>query len=252
MFGWLRKRKQRRLGRLPIPPAWVTILEEDVPFYTHLDDVRRLRLQDLLKVFVWEKYWFGAGDLKVTDRMKVMIAAAAVRLVLHLDLTLYDDLTEIIVYPGAFRRPDDDGDGVLLGEAHSWGTVVLSWAAVEHGLKNPCDGHDTASHEFAHVLDRAAGDFNGTPELRATADYRIWGEVMTHHFNRLREGGLDERSVLTNYGATNEAEFFAVATESFFEKPWQMKKHTPQLYDELQRFYGFDPANAPMCGRRDD
>ena len=249
MFGWWRALQRRRLVERPFPDEWLPVLQEDVPFFRHLDPTLTERMKSYVKIFVWEKHWIEAGGVELTERMKVMIAAAAVRLVLHLDMGYYDRLTEIVVYPGAFRRPGDDGDGVLLGEAHSWGTVVLSWRAVEHGLRNPCDGHDTASHEFAHVLDRAAGQFNGTPELRATEDYRVWATVMTRHFDNLREGDQDERDVLRGYGATNEAEFFAVATESFFEKPWQMKDKTPELYEELKRFYGFDPADAPLCGR---
>jgi hypothetical protein len=72
--------------------------------------------------------------------------------------------------------------------------------------------------------------------------YRPWAEVMSHHYLKLREGKRLQRKVLRSYGATNEAEFFAVATESFFEKPEQMRKRAPDLYDELKRFYGFDPA----------
>ena len=205
----------------------------------------------MLKVFVWEKHFIGAGGLELTDEIRVVIAGVAVRLVIHLSLSYYDRLTEIIVYPyDAMRRPDDDDDDfALLGEAHAWGTVVLSWPAVIHGLGNPCDGHDTAVHEFAHVLDREGGSFNGTPRLRATEDYRVWGEVMTHHFFALKDRQRSQRSVLRSYGATNEAEFFAVATESFFEKPVQMKRVMPDLYEELQRFYGFDPEDEPLCGR---
>jgi Mlc titration factor MtfA (ptsG expression regulator) len=110
------------------------------------------------------------------------------------------------------------------------------------GLANPKDGHDTATHEFAHVLDRTDGSFDGTPELRARPHYRAWADVMSRHYLKLRDRRGKVKRVLRNYGATNEAEFFAVATESFFEKPEQMKKQTPDLYEELSQFYGFDPA----------
>ena len=248
MFGVLRNWRRRKLGKRPFPVEWETHLAH-LPFYRRLDPELGARFREMLKIFVWEKHFFGAGGFEVTDRHKVIISAAAVRLVLHLSLDYYDRLTEIVVYPGAFRRPGDDDDGsVLLGEAHDWGTVVLSWPAVVHGLANPCDGHDTAAHEFAHVLDRAAGRFNGTPELRATADYAVWAEVMNEHFQNLREGDLLESSVMREYGAKNEAEFFAVATESFFERPVVMRERTPELYAELSRFYGFDPAERPICG----
>ena len=211
-----------------------------MPFYRSLDDELRERFYTYLKVFAWEKHFIGAGGMEITDEVIVVISAAAVRLVLHRDLTFYNRLTEIVVYPSHYKHPDNDA--VIFGEAQSWGTVVLSWDAVLSGLANPSDGHDTATHEFAHVLDRADGAFDGTPELHCSTHYRPWAEVMTQHFLALRKNKPHQRRVLRQYGATNEAEFFAVATESFFEKPEQMLRRTPDLYNELKRFYGFDPA----------
>jgi hypothetical protein len=241
MFGLLRRWRRRRLLSEPVDPGWIAILESRVPFFAKLDAGLRDRFVADLRVFVAEKHWIEAGGMEITDEVRVVIAAAAVRLTLHLDLDVYNRLTEIVVYPSHYRHEDKE-DAAVFGEAHAWGTVVLSWDAVVEGLENPRDGHDTATHEFAHVLDRADGSFNGAPELRAREHYRAWAEVMSHHFERLRDGERTERVVMRDYGATNEAEFFAVATESFFEKPAQMMKRTPELYDEMKRFYGFDPA----------
>lgn len=241
MFGLFRRWKRKRLLAKPMPESWPGILETRVPFFAAFTSELRERFLADIRVFVAEKYWIAAGGMEITDEVKIVIAAAAVRLTLHLDINVYNRLTEIVVYPSHYRHKDDDSS-VVFGEAHAWGTVVLSWDAVVSGLKNPHDGHDTATHEFAHVLDRADGSFDGAPELRAGEHYRAWADVMSHHYERLRDGKAAERKVMRNYGATNEAEFFAVATESFFEKPDQMKKRTPDLYDEMKRFYGFDPA----------
>lgn len=241
MFGLIRRWRRKRLLAEPMPHGWLAILNERVPFFAGFDGALRERFLADLRVFVDEKYWIAAGGMEITDEVKVVIAAAAVRLTLHLDIDVYNRLTEIVVYPSHYRHGDDDCS-VVFGEAHSWGTVVLSWEAVLSGLENPSDGHDTATHEFAHVLDRADGSFDGAPQLRAREHYRAWADVMTHHYDRLRAGKSAERRVLRRYGGTNEAEFFAVATESFFEKPDQMKKRTPDLYEEMKRFYGFDPA----------
>lgn len=240
MFGLFRGLRRRRLAKRPLPEAWLGYLDAHVPFVAELTGDKRERFLRDLKIFVWEKHFFGAGGFEMTEEAKVVISAAAVRLVLHLDISYYNRLTEIIVYPSHYVHEGEDG--VVFGEAHAWGTVVLSWDAVLQGLKNPHDGHDTATHEFAHVLDRADGAFDGTPELRSGGHYRPWAEVMSHHFLKLKKRGKRQRKVLRMYGATNEAEFFAVATESFFEKPEQMKQRTPDLYDEMKRFYGFDPA----------
>lgn len=240
MIGWLRKLARRRHRANPFPEPWLPHLERHVPFFCTLEAPLRERFLGDVQVFVREKDFVGAGGQEVDDEVRVVVAAAAVRLVLHLDVSYYDRLREIVVYPEAYRRPGEEE--WILGEAHDWGTVVLAWQSVLLGLANQADGHDTATHEFAHVLDRAGGAFDGTPELRAHAHYRPWALVMTRHYLALRRGGRRARKVLRRYGATNEAEFFAVATEAFFEKPRQMRKHTPELYAELRRFYCWDPA----------
>lgn len=245
MFGILRKFRRRRLLKLPFPETWRPILDSKIPFFRSLGDNERETFLDYLKIFAWEKHFFGAKGFEITEEVKVVISACAVRLVLFLDLSYYDRLTEIIVYPQAFQHPNEKG--TFLGEAHAWGTVVLSWSAVLHGLANPCDGHDTALHEFAHVLDRGSGSFHGTPVLRASESYGPWARIMNQHFQKLQSGSAVERRVLRNYGGTNEAEFFAVATESFFEKAPQMKSLTPELYDLLKIFYGVDPALDSTC-----
>jgi len=233
--------RRKRYAKREFPPEWIPHLEANVAFYRTLPEEMRQRFLDYLKVFVWEKHFIGAGGMEITDEVKVVISAAAVRLIVSMDLSEYNRLTEIVVYPSHYKHPGDD-ESVIYGEAQSWGTVVLSWEAVLQGLRNPDDGHDTATHEFAHVLDRADGAFDGTPELRAHAHYRPWAQVMSDHYLKLRKRGRKQRKTLRSYGATNEAEFFAVATESFFEKPQQMRKNTPDLYEELLRFYGCDPA----------
>jgi Mlc titration factor MtfA (ptsG expression regulator) len=223
---------------MPVPSTWREILARNAPFVERLADADRAHLLGDIQVFLAEKHFIAAGGMEVTDEVKVTIAAAAARLVLHLDVDRYDDLTEIIVYPSAYKHPGADDDaGAVLGEAHSWGVVVLAWDAVVGGMRNPRDGHDTAAHEFAHVLDRADGTFDGAPSLHAGAHYRPWATVMQRSFDRLRDRDRTLRKVLREYGATNEAEFFAVATEAYFERPEELKKRAPELFAELERFY---------------
>ena len=244
MAGWLRTWKRKRMLNMEFPPAWVPTVKH-LPFYRRLASDLQQRFKDYLKIFMWEKQFFGAGGLTITDEHRVVISASAIRLILFLDLTYYDELAEIVVYPYTFKNPKEEDP--RSGEAHRFGTVVLSWPAVVEGLRYECDGHDTALHEFAHVLDKEGGSFDGTPRLRATEHYRPWAEVMSRNFLALQAGNTPQRLVLREYGATNEAEFFAVATESFFERPRNMKTLTPDLYEELRRFYGFDPAADSAC-----
>jgi Mlc titration factor MtfA (ptsG expression regulator) len=246
MFGFIRKMRRRRLARREMPEEWLACLNRNVPFFPRLPEDLKKEFLRKLKIFVREKTFYGAEGMEITDEVRVVISAAAVRLVLHLDMDYYNDLREIIVYPYILKV--DDVDAPVLGQATPEGVVVLSWPAVLHGLRNPRDGLDASIHEFAHILDVADGSFDGTPLLKATEDYRPWIDVLGKHFEKLRDRGRKQRKVIRGYGALNPAEFLAVATEAFFEKSTQMKKHTPDLYEELHRFYGFDPASDSNDG----
>ncbi len=231
--------KRWRAAKPVFPPEWRSILEEHYPAYAQLGDQDRAVFEVRLQHFVEDKNWEGAGGLEVTSEMQVLIAASAARIARRLPLEVYDGLESIVIYPGTFEH--EEGHGAY-GLAHRWGTVVLSWDAVTHGIDIPHDGNDTAIHEFAHILDFEEGSANGTPLLEHGADYRSWGRVMGKHFARLQEGaGI--RKVMDTYGATNEAEFFAVATESFFERPEALKRVAPDLFDELCGFYRIDPTH---------
>ena len=137
-----------------------------------------------------------------------------------------------------------------LGEAWDSGAVVLAWDAVEHGTTIPDDGHNVVLHEFAHQLDFEDGKADGAPVLgsedfwfRQRSRYRAWARVLSREYEQLRaEIQQGQAEVLDGYGATNPAEFFAVATESFFERAVQMREKHPELYEELRRYYRQDPA----------
>ncbi len=238
VFGFLRRRRRKKLAEQPFPSEWEAIVAERLPFAASLQEDERRAFLTHLKVFAWEKNWEGAHGLEVTDEMKVVIAGAAGRLSRRLSLDVYDGLKSIVIYPSHYQH--EGQDGIVFGEANRWGTVVLSWDAVEHGIGNPFDGHDTALHELAHVLDIADGAFDGTPNLHDGADYHSWIKVFSARYERMKD--QPHKSVLRRYGATNEAEFFAVATETFFEKPRQLQKKAPELYAELARFYRVDPV----------
>ena len=241
MSGLIRTLHRKKLAKKPIPEEWLRILEEKIPFYRRLSGDLKERFLTDLKIFEAEKCFIAAGGMEITEEVRVIISACAVRIILYLDISYYDRLTEIVVYPYVYRHQNEEN--AILGEAQDWGTVVLSWPAILEGLAHPESGHETAIHEFAHVLDRGEGPFNGTPKLRSRADYRPWAEIMSRHYLALRKHKRKESRVLRAYGATNEAEFFAVATESYFEKPRLMKQLIPDLYAELQEFYGGDPAS---------
>ncbi|MBL4820448.1 MAG: zinc-dependent peptidase, partial [Gammaproteobacteria bacterium] len=132
---------------------------------------------------------------------------------------------------------------VMLGESWNQGKVVLAWDNVEKGVRNLQDGHNVVFHEFAHQLDSESGASNGAPLLQTKGAYKSWAHVFSEEFEVLqRQATRGQNSLMDHYGATNPAEFFAVATETFFECPGQMLKGHEELFRELVRFYGVDPA----------
>lgn len=241
MFSPFRRWRRARLVKEPFPEAWREIVARKLAFAARFEADEHERFLLHLRVFASERHWLGAHDLVVTDEMKILISGCAARLSRNAELSVYDDLGTIIVYPSHYTPPGHE-PGSVLGQAHKWGTVVLSWDAVKSGIANTDDGHNTALHEFAHVLDLGDAAFDGTPPLHGAGDYVSWAATFSKHYFLLRE--RPKKSVLRAYGATNEAEFFAVATEAFFEKPRQLKEKAPDLYSELQRYYRVDPAAA--------
>lgn len=247
MFGILRNLKRRKLRAQPVPSSWNEVLKKHLRFFEKLDDAEREVFFEKLQIFLSEKSFIGAKDFNVTEEVKLVIAAQAVRLILYLDISYYNRLNEIVVYPYDYKRAVGDNteydgrEAAYCGEVDDWSIVVLSWPSVLEGLTDANDGFNPGLHEFAHVLDRATGTFNGTPVLRKRAHYQEWAKVMSRHFLKLQKGASHQNAVLDDYGAENEAEFFAVSTEAFFERPHEMREMLSDLYIELKRFYGYDP-----------
>ena len=250
MLGWMKKRRRRAIGAKPIPPPWLDILEKDVSHYGRLADSGRARLRNDMRVLIAEKRWEGCGGLDMNDRIRVVIAAQACVLLLGLEHDFYPHLRTILVYPTAYLSPATapgfDGiqqPQVRLGEAMYRGPVVLSWADTLAGARREGDGHNLVFHEFAHQLDQQDTAFDGTPRLGSRQQYREWQRVMTREFEQLVErSSLGRATLLDQYGAQNPAEFFAVATECFFEQGTRMARIHPQLYEQIKRFYRQDPT----------
>ena len=239
MFGLFKNHRRKKLYARSLPEDWQAILHDHFSMISKLPDDERENFYRHLKLFLWEKDWFGTHGLEVTDEMKLVIAASAARLARKLPVEVYDRVKEVGVYPSGFKPPQDD-EFHAAGMAHDFGTVLFSWDAVKEGVAIPNDGQDTALHEFAHMLDLSDGLFDGTPKLHSFGDYRPWATVLSEHFENLQENP-DRHDIIDEYGATNEAEFFAVATEVFFEKPKTLKREAPELYEELRKYYGVDP-----------
>jgi len=251
IFRWLTERRRARLLETPFPPEWAATLERSVKAYALLDAAQQRHLQDLVHVFIAEKHWEGCGGLELTDEMRVTIAGSACLMILGRDHDLFNEVESILVYPSTVMLPVqprgffdgravvNDGPTAILGVAHGGGPVVLAWDSVQIGAANAKDGRNLVIHEIAHKIDFLDGAADGTPPLDSSAQRREWNRVCSEAFLAHKSG---DEHVLREYAQTNEAEFFAVASEMFFERPKQLARELPELYGVLRGFYNLDLA----------
>jgi hypothetical protein len=249
---WRRKRLRER----SFPPAWRAILDQRLPYYRCLPPADRKELEGHIQVFLAEKYFEGCAGLAITDEVRVLIAAQACILLLHRDTNYYPGLRTILVYPESYVAHDRAvgpagvvTEGPVWRRGESWNTpgaggpVVLSWRDVQAGAADVHDGHNVVFHEFAHQLDGESGAVEGAPALERRSQFIAWARVLGGEYQSLLIDLRNNRPTLISaYGATNPAEFFAVATENFFERPAELKARHPELYDQLAMFYRQDPA----------
>jgi len=255
MFHWLRDHRRAEIRERPFPPRWEAIVCANLAHYRVLDAAERCELKAMIQVFLEEKQWEGCGGLQLSDEVRVTIAAQACLLQLGLPHDYYRNVDSILVYPsavvplernpGVFERVDAplEAPVPILGQAFSRGPVILVWDAVLHGARHPEQGHNVVYHEFAHQLDMLDGAADGTPPLADRDQFAQWVETCSREFQRLRGlAGQGHTTFLDAYGARNEAEFFAVATEEFFDRPLALRQHAPDLYRVLADYYHQDPA----------
>jgi MtfA peptidase len=253
--AWWRRWQRQRIRQQPFAAHWRPLLRKRWPAFAQLPADIQLQLKKHAQVLLAEKPFIGCAGLVVTDEMRVLVAMQAALLLLHRPAAAFAGLREVLLYPGAFvvDRTVPDATGVAHQERHarvgeSWqsGRVVLSWADVVAGAANPHDGHNVVIHEFAHQLDQETGAANGAPWLGAgTQPYARWAAVMGAEFAALRERLLATNTkpseLFDAYAATDAAEFFAVSSELFFEKPQALAQKHPALFAELAAYYRSDP-----------
>jgi MtfA peptidase len=251
-FTFLRKWKRKRILRKPFPPTWEPHLR-GLPFFLELNGEEQDKLRGMVQVFLAEKQFEGCGGLTLDNGIRVGIAAQACLLVLHLDHDWYHRVRTILVYPTSFRSNfAETGPGGVVGppsaaahagEAWLGGEVILAWDSAFTGGRDGSDGRNPVFHEFAHKLDMLDGYADGTPPLASREQAEAWRIIATESFQTLRaQAEARQRTLIDAYGASNPAEFFAVASEVFFEQAPQLKSQEPALYDQLRRFYRQDPA----------
>jgi len=242
---WRARRRAVRMAE-PLSASARTAIERNVPAVRRLPPGMRARLESLVSAFLAEKEFIGCNGLVVTEEIRATLAALACLLVLgrrgH-----YDELHSLLVYPTAFWVEDEIEDEagvverrrrVLSGEAWDSSRIILSWEDVLEAARAPGEGYNVALHEFAHYLDAEGAGLagGGRPVSAWAADLALEFDAMLDAVDR------GEYTFLDPYAAEDEAEFFAVATEDFFDRAAELRAAHPRLYSLLQEFYALDPA----------
>ncbi|MCI0749838.1 MAG: zinc-dependent peptidase [Nevskiales bacterium] len=234
-LAWLWRSRDVR----PFPSQWRFLFESSLPHYHGLSPELRERFESQVQRFLAGKRFYGCNGLEVTEDMRVLVAGLACLLILRPDAKVFPNLRSVLLYPTAFwvrhEEPDEigvvhEGEVLQVGESQDWGRVVLSWEDVEAALAG--DAVNVVAHEFAHQLDVGAG----APNL---PDYARWSRVMQEAYDELCAKGSP---VLDAYGAEGPAEFFAVATESYFQRGEELRSHHPELYVLLKDYYLLETA----------
>ena len=246
----LQAKRRKRLTSRPFPAQWRETLQQHFPLYRRLPEALQSKLESYVQIFVDEKVFVGCGGMQITDEVRLLIAAQACLLILNNARDIYPGFTTILVYPDVYQAQAVMHDGMVTtrthqhraGESWSRGPVILAWGAVFRGAMGKDDGTNVVFHEFAHKLDEEDTVMDGTPILENAEQYHAWVKVFSQEYHTLIAQIAEHHAhVIDDYAAQSPAEFFAVVSEMFFEKPKKMKRHHAQLYEQLQGFYQLDP-----------
>lgn len=239
------------------PDEWLKILENEVPCYNLLPLNLKDELRKHIAVLIDEKIFEGCGGLEMTEKIRITIGAYAAILLLGHSSDYYPLLNAILVYPDDYYAPvyQEDAAGIVTegieqrsGESWDLGSIVLSWNDIQSDINKPYNGKNLIFHEFSHQLDDRYGVTSGIDDDGNVLNQNEWNTILAKYYRELRKAvDRRQRTLLDPYGATHPAEFFAVATEYFFDNGTRLKHHYPELYDILKSFYEVDPASyLPM------
>jgi Mlc titration factor MtfA (ptsG expression regulator) len=235
-----RQRRRKKVLKQAFPQKWKDYLNKKVRFYQKLDPAQKEQFEKDVQVFLSETKITGVKT-SVDEELKLLIASSAVIPIFGFKNWDYRRLKEVLVYPRAFKRDflnSEEGGNVLgmAGDGILSQVVILSKPAVIQGFAGQADGHNTAIHEFVHLIDGADGEFDGIPRLMEQKYVLPWLDLIHREMNRIQR----RKSKLRPYGATNKQEFFAVASEYFFERPQDLQQHHPKLYQMMSRIFRQD------------
>jgi hypothetical protein len=249
LFETRHHRERRERLEAGFRPEWRDLLASRMRTWQLLDDAERERLEMLALRLLVELRWEAAADFALTEDIEVTIAADAAVLLLGLPDDSFGGVRTVLVHPTTMVLQGEhsqvagivsDGPIPILGQADLHGPVLIVWDAVLAEARHPGSGHNVVFHEFAHRLDMLTGSADGTPPMSSVEQSERWVEVCTAAYQEVVAGRGG--SVLRSYAGVNPAEFFAVATEAFFDAPVALRRERPELYDVLAGYYRQDTA----------
>ena len=230
-------------------PEWSDLLSARMRTWSNLDATERSRLEGLALQLLAEFHWEAANGFELTDDIEVTIAAEAALLLLGLPDDSFAGVHTVLVHPSTVVLQGEhsqvsgivsDGPMPILGQADAHGPVLIVWDAVLAEARHPGSGHNVVAHEFAHRLDMLTGAADGTPPMTTVVQSERWVQVCTAVYDQVVAGRGGH--VLRSYAGVNPAEFFAVATEAFFDAPLALRREHPDLYEVLMGYYHQDTA----------
>ncbi len=232
-----RKRIRKAILKKGFPTSWRKILSKEVRFYKRLNEDKKRQFEKDVQVFLGEVKITGVKT-EVDEELKLLVAASAVIPIFGFKNWTYNKLKEVLIYPRSFKQDylNNEEEGNILGMVGDGilsQVVILSKPAIIQGFSSQADGHNTAIHEFVHLIDGADGEFDGIPALMEQKYVMPWLGLMHREMKNIQR----RKSKLRPYGATNKQEFFAVASEFFFERPHDLRQHHPELYKLLSQIF---------------
>jgi Mlc titration factor MtfA (ptsG expression regulator) len=241
-LAWVRRRSTRESLRrqaiaAPFPARWRAILAHRYDHYSRLPDAPRRAFEQRIQAFLSEKRITGVG-VAVTEELRVLVAASAATLSLAWNAYPWDQLAEVLLYARDFDRDYSFEGRELSGQAHPWGTIIISVPTLHQSFDDPDDGYHVGLHEFAHLMDKVGTHFDGILPGLDEARSKAWVALAAREMDRMRRG----QSVIDPYGSENAVEFLAVAVEAFFERPLPLRQDHAEVYGMLRDYFGQDPA----------
>lgn len=248
IFYWIRRYHNRwKKPKGAFPTAWKMILGQEVAFYNSLSEDEKKRFEYKVQEFLLNCRITGI-DTSVEETDKLLVASSAIIPVFGFDNWRYSNIDEVLLYPAMFNKSFDT-EGAdrnvlgMVGNGYMNGIMTLSKPALQHGFKNETDKKNTAIHEFVHLIDKTDGSIDGIPSILLEKQYTIpWIDLISQKIEEIYDGDSD----INPYGGSNRAEFFAVASEYFFERPVLLKRKHPQLYGLMEKAFKRDMSLKPL------